>query len=143
MDVIFLFWFGWTAGYLHSCHKKGKYPSWLYGFGSCWFFSLFWGDEMLYGCLLCLLAWILSWIPRLCEWLVTWRWRSGDDDNDNGQDPRWLPEGDQGGGAVLRRVIREDDPWATPKPETPIGPPVYPHSPSQLPRYPGTVPDYT
>jgi hypothetical protein len=142
MDVIFLFWFGWTAGYLHSCHKKGKYPSWLYGVGSFWFFSIVWGDGMLWGSAICLLFWILFWIPRMWKWLVTLRWHGGDDDDD-GQDPRWLSEGDQGGGVSLRRVIREDDPWANPEPVTPIGRPVHLSSPSVLPRYPGTVPNYT
>ena len=40
MDAILLFYIGWTAGYLHSCQQKGKPPSWLYGVGSFWFFSL-------------------------------------------------------------------------------------------------------
>ena len=143
MDAILLLYIGWTAGYLHSCQQKERPPSWLYGVGSFWFFSIVWGDGMLWGSAICLLFWILSWIPRLWKWLVTWRWHGRDDDDDNGQDPRWLPEGDQGGGVVLRRVIREDDPWATPDPEVPIAPPVRPSSPYPLPRYPGTVPEFS
>jgi len=143
MDAILLFYIGWTAGYLHSCQQKEKPPSWLYGVGSFWFFSLVWGDGMLWGSAICLLFWILSWIPRLCEWVVTWRWHGRDDDDDDGQDPRWLPEGDQGGGVSLRRVIREDDPWATTEPVIPIAPPVRPSSPDPLPRYPGTVPEFS
>jgi len=143
MDAVILFWIGWTAGYLHTCQQKGNPPSWLYAVGSFWFFSLFWGDGMLWGSALCLLFWVLSWIPRLREWIVTWRWRGGDDDDDNGDDPRWLPEGGQGGGLVLSRVIREDDPWATPAPDAPVPPTVRPASPEPLPKYPGTVPGFT
>ena len=143
MDAVILFWIGWTAGYLHSCQQKDKAPSWLYGVGSFWFFSLFWGDGMLWGSAVCLFFWILSWLPRFYGWVITWRWRGGDDDDDRGGDSHGLPVGDQGGGLALQRVVREDDPWSNPGAESPSSPPIRPPSADPLPKVPGTVPGYS
>ena len=103
MGTILLFYIGWTAGYLHSCRDKEKKPSWFYWATSFWFFSMLYGDWLLWGSLACLIIWI--WKILSAFWVN--RMEGGDDWGGDYGDPQPLtgPEPD------VKIVPRDDDPW--------------------------------
>ena len=103
MGTILLFYIGWTAGYLHSCRDKEKKPSWFYWATSFWFFSMLYGDWLLWGSLACLIIWI--WKILSAFWVN--RMEGGDDWGGDYGDPQPLtgPEPDE------KIVPRDDDPW--------------------------------